>query len=204
MVYWGKDYREEQDSMKKKSIVILIIVLAAAAAAVFLWMNKGLLTGENSPAESTGVAVMKVGNLTGGTASSGNRFSGIVETQEKESVKLDSNRTLKEVLVKEGDRVQSGDPLFSYDTQNTELEIQQTQIELEKLDTSIANYNDQIAELTKQMNAANVSAADKLNYSAQILEIQTSIAQAEYDKKTKAAEIEKLKASVALKFNGNL
>ncbi len=182
--------------MKKKSIVILIVVLAAAAAAVFLWMNKGLFAGEGGETEGAGVAVMKVADLSGGMSAGGNRYSGIVETQKKEGVKLDSDRTLLEVLVQEGDHVQAGDPLFSYDTQGTQLEIQQKEIELEKLDATIANYNDQIAELTKQMNAANVSAADKLNYSAQILEIQTSIAESEYEKKTKAAEIQKLKASV--------
>ena len=182
--------------MKKKGLIVLLVLIAAAAiAAFFILKYKDSLFGGTEEASGSGVAVMRVSDLRAGTGAQ-NRYSGIVETQKKLPVKLESGKTVKEVMVTEGTHVNAGDPLFSYDTEAMDLEIQQKQIDIEKINAQIAGYNEQIAELTKQMNAANVSATDRLNYSAQILEAQTSVAQAEYDRKTKEAEIGKLRASM--------
>ena len=87
-----------------------------------------------------------------------------------------------------------GDPLFTYDTQSTQLQIQQAQLEIERMNTTISNNNTQISQLQRDMNAA--SSADKPGFSAQILQLQADNAQAEYDIKSKQAEIDKLNAAI--------
>ena len=183
--------------MKKKGVLILLIVIAAAAVAGFFvyQYRDSLFGGGEKGASGSGIAVMPVSSFAE-SASTNNRYSGVVETQKKESVKLDTNKKVKDILVEKGDHVMEGDPLFSYDTEAMDLEIQQRQIDIERINAQIVGYNEQVAELTKLMNAENVSTADRLNYSAQILEAQTAVAQAEYDKKTKDAEISKLQAAM--------
>ena len=87
-----------------------------------------------------------------------------------------------------------GHLLFTYDTQSTQLQIQQAQLEIERMNTTISNNNTQISQLQRDMNAA--SSADKPGFSAQILQLQADNAQAEYDIKSKQAEIDKLNAAI--------
>ena len=45
----------------------------------------------------------------------------MVETQKTEKVAFDTSKTLKELLVQEGQQVTKGTPLFTYDTQSIDL-----------------------------------------------------------------------------------
>jgi HlyD family secretion protein len=166
-----------------------VIVLVLAVAGVLVWWWTG-----SSTDSSGGVFVQSVSDVNTAGSAIANRYSGVVETQKTEEINFDTSKTLKELLVSEGDYVYEGDPLFSYDTQSTELEIQQAELEVERLNTNISNSNAQIAQLQKDMNSA--SSSDKLGYSAQIQQLQADVAQAEYDIKSKQAEIDKLKASL--------
>lgn len=175
---------------KKKIILAAVAVVVIAAIAFLVWFLHG-----GSSGSSGGVYVQAVSDLNGASAGLANRYSGVIETQKTESVEFDSSKMLKEILVSEGDRVSKGDPLFTYDTQSIELEIQQAELEIDRMNTTISNDNAQIAQLQKDMNAA--SSADKLGFSAQIQELQAEIAQTEYNIKSKQAEIDKLNASIA-------
>ena len=176
--------------MNKKKKILAGVIAAAAAAAVVLV----LIFTHTSSSGSGSVYVQKVKAVNARESGLMNRFSGTVETQKKEKVTLDTDRNVKKVYVKEGQKVEEGDKLFLYDTRSTDIEVQQGELEIERLKTTIDNDNTQIATLQSSMNAA--SAADKPTYSAEILELQAEVAQSEYDIKTKEAEIEKLKASM--------
>ena len=176
--------------MNKKKKILAGAIAAAAAAAVVLV----LIFTHTSSSGSGSVYVQKVKAVNARESGLMNRFSGTVETQKKEKVTLDTDRNVKKVYVKEGQKVEEGDKLFLYDTRSTDIEVQQGELEIERLKTTIDNDNTQIATLQSSMNAA--SAADKPTYSAEILELQAEVAQSEYDIKTKEAEIEKLKASM--------
>ena len=60
----------------------------------------------------------------------------MVETQKTEKVAFDTSKTLKELLVQEGQQVTKGTPLFTYDTQSIDLQIQQAELEIEKMNTT--------------------------------------------------------------------
>ncbi|MDO4490678.1 MAG: efflux RND transporter periplasmic adaptor subunit [Lachnospiraceae bacterium] len=178
--------------MKKKVITGILI------AAVLLGAAAWGITRSSGSRESAGAAVpvISVASLGGEEAGISNRFSGVVETQKKKKLKLDPEKTVKEILVSEGEHVNENDALFIYDTQKTELEIAQKELEKEKLNSSIAAANEQIAQLNDQLNKGNLSSADRMTMNAQIMENQTSIAQAEYDLKAADAEIAGMKASI--------
>lgn len=176
---------------KKKTILAIVIVLVLVAAAVLVWfLRRGGGSGSGS-----GVYVQSVSDVNAAGMSYANRYSGVIETQKTDKVDFDTTKKLNELYVSEGQRVAKGAPLFSYDTQSIELNIQQAQLAIEKMNTTISNDNGQIAQLQKDMKAA--SSAEKPSYSAQIQELQAEIAQTQYDIKTKQAEIDKLNASIA-------
>lgn len=175
---------------KKKTILAIIIVLILAAVAALIWFLRG-----NESGNSGSVYIQSVNDVNAAGISSVNRYSGVIETQKTDKVEFDTSKKLKEIYVNEGDRVAKGDALFSYDTESIELQIQQAQLSIEKLNTTVANDNEQITQLQKDMAAA--SSADKPSYSAQIQELQAEIAQTQYDIKTKQAEIDKLNNSIS-------
>ncbi|MBR1780754.1 MAG: efflux RND transporter periplasmic adaptor subunit, partial [Oscillospiraceae bacterium] len=174
----------------KKIILAVMIVAAVAAAGLAAWYFL-LPHGGNT---SGGVFVQSVSSVNMADSGIANRYSGVIETQKTEKIALDSTKKVKDVLVSEGDSVKEGDPLFTYDTESINLDIQQGELEVERLNTNVTNATNQIAQLEKDMKSA--SSSDKLGYSAQIQELQAEIAQANYDIKSKQAEIDKLRASL--------
>lgn len=179
--------------MQKKTIVAVIAataVLAVSAAGVLFFK------GGKDGAKASGVPVISVASLGASDMAVTNRFTGMVETQKKKNIMLDTEKTVKEVLVSEGAHVKEGDPLFVYNTEKTELEISQKQLEKEKQKMSAENLKEQIEQLQKQLNDGNLTSTDRMTLNAQVLEHQTAIAQAEYDQKALDAEIAGLKAAV--------
>ncbi len=166
--------------MKKKRIVIGVIIAAAAAGAIF-WAVRHF--GGSGDA----VYVQSVAELNYATSGGyQNRFSGVVEPQQTQEVAFVAGSTLEEIYVEEGDEVSIGDKLFAYDTAALKLAIQQADLELEQLRTTITTSKSQIAELQKEEKTAK--GADKASLSAQIQSLQVEVSQAEYDIKTKEAE----------------
>ena len=136
----------------------------------------------------TAVYVQSVADLTGlGAIAPGDRFAGIVVSENVTEVNRDSNKTIKELLVKAGDDVTEGQVLFSYDTDQLQLALDKQRLELEQLQATIENYKDQIADLEKQRN--RVKEADKLQYTVQIQSLQVDLKEAELNQKTKEQDI---------------
>lgn len=171
------------------AIAIACAVVAAIVAVVLVVGSSG--------GSGDAVYVQRVSDVniasTGGTAT---RYAGVVESQDTQKVQFDSSRTLGELRVAEGDHVDKGDVLFTYDTEATQLEVEQGELEIEQKQTNISDNEAQIKSLQSQMASAS-NAADRLSYSAQIQQLQADVAQATYDVKTKQSEVDRLKAIVA-------
>ena len=136
----------------------------------------------------TAVYVQSVAELSGlGGIAPGDRFAGIVVSENVAEVNRDSDKTIKELLVKAGDDVTEGQILFSYDTDQLQLALDKQRLELEQLQATIENYKDQIADLEKQRN--RVKEADKLQYTVQIQSLQVDLKEAELNQKTKEQDI---------------
>ena len=142
--------------MKKKGIVILIICILLIGLGVGLFFL--LRGGKADKGNGKLVYVEKVENLIGGYLGQDSRFMGVVESQETKNVEKDPDKNVKEILVKVGDVVKEGDPLFTYDTQQAELDIESKAIELESMKNSGKKYKK--GSLTAIANM-NIEAADK-------------------------------------------
>ena len=143
-------------SKKKVGIIIGVIAAAVVAAGVGFYFLKGRSSGGNSADK---VYVEKVSAIMNQSAGINNRYSGVVEPQETLEINKDSERKVKEVYVSVGDEVEEGTVLFSYDTEELQMQIDQAKLEMEGIANDISNSNAQIAELQKNLDQYNSSNA---------------------------------------------
>ncbi len=178
--------------MKKKKWLIAVIVLAALLLAGALWFFLG--RGGVTSSEEV-VYVSTVNTITNqGSLGIQQRFSGVVEPQQTYEVTAQSDRTIKEVHVEKGQDVTVGTPLFTYDTEQSQSELDQANLDLERLKNDIVNLNEQIATLEKEKRSAGED--EKLNYTTQIQTAQNDIKKTEYSIKSKEIEIAKLQDNI--------
>ncbi|WP_449073750.1 efflux RND transporter periplasmic adaptor subunit [Ruminococcus sp.] len=181
--------------MGKSKKIIIGTVAGVTAAAVCV---SGVLVWHHHSKSSSvdGVAyVMPIRDVkSAANTVSDLQFSGVVEPQETKEIKLDTSKKVADVAVKEGDHVNAGDPLFTYDVESMQLELQQGNVDIERMENEIASNKQQIAQLESEKK--NASADDKLTYTTQIQSLQTDIAKTEYDIKTKKIELEKLQNTI--------
>ena len=166
--------------MKRLSALILVFTLLFSLCAC----------GSDS---ENAVYVQSVANLShlGGIAP-GDRFAGVVVSENVAQVKKDEDKTVAELLVKEGDDVTQGQELFRYDTDQLSLDLDRKNLELEQLKLTIENYKSQITELENQRSWAG---ADKqLEYTVQIQTVQLDLKEAELNLKAKQTELDQAKA----------
>lgn len=154
--------------MKKWIAAALALCLALSLAAC----------GEQLPS----VYVQNVGKLMNmGTVAPGDRFAGIVVSEDTAQIEKDHEMMVEELFVKAGDDVKEGDALFTYDTQQLQLNHDKLLLEQEQLVASIENYNNQIAELEwERSNAEN-----KLEYTIQIQSTQLDLKEAQINLRAK-------------------
>lgn len=180
--------------MKKKKVGIIIGVVAAVIVIAVVIVCVVLFGGKGGGNSSDKVYVEQVSAIMKQMTVSGNRFSGIVEPQETLEVNKDSERTVKELKVAVGDTVEVGTVLFSYDTDDIQMQIDQAKLDMESITNEITSYNGQIADLQREKAAA--PAESQFEYTTQIQTLQTSIRQCEYNKQSKQAEIDRLQRSI--------
>ena len=129
----------------------------------------------------------------------GDRFPGIVVSENVTEINKDGDKTIAELLVKEGDDVAEGQDLFSYDTDALQLALDKQRLELEQLEATIDNYYSQIMTLERDRDRA--SANNKLQYTIEIQSAQLDLKEAEMNLKTKQTEVQ---ASEALLENATV
>ena len=151
--------------------------------------------GSGSSGEGTAY-VETVENLTGQNASLGmiNRYAGVIEPQGTWSVTRNSDVEVEEIYVSEGDEVEEGQALFVYSTTKYEEDLQQAQIDLERLHNEYDSTVDTIAQLEKEKKSA--SSSEQANYTVQIKEQNLSLKDKDLDIQMKEAEIEKLESNI--------
>ena len=149
-----------------------------------------LLTLAACGAKEGAVYVQSVADLASlGGIAPGDRFAGIVVSENVAEINKDGEKSIAELLVREGDDVTEGQELFSYDTEELQLTLDKQRLELEQLNATIENYKDQIADLEKDRN--RVGTADKLQYTVQIQSLQVDLKEAELNVKAKETEVAK-------------
>lgn len=181
--------------MKKKKI---ILTGAAIAAVVVIGIGAWALFGRSSTDASTEnvVYVNSVENLMNPGSGNGavNRFAGVVETQKQVDIQQSQDKTVKDIYVEVGQEVSKGDPLFSYDTEKSQEDLEKAKLELERINNNIGNKQNEIAALEKEKKSAGNDA--QLDYTMQIQSAQMELKQSEYEKKSKQVEIQKLQDTI--------
>jgi len=117
----------------------------------------------------------------------GDRFAGIVVSENVTEIKKDSEKTVKELLVSAGDDVREGQILFSYDTEEVQLTLDKQRLELEQLQGTLKSHQDKITTLQRQSN--NTSGTTKLKYTLEIQSAQIDLKETEIKIKAKEKEI---------------
>ena len=180
--------------MKKWMICILLSLLALS------------LMGCGS--DESAVYVQSVADLSGmGVIAPGDRFAGMVVSENVTEIKKDSDKAIGELLVKEGDDVVEGQELFNYDTDDLQLSLDKQKLELEQMQATIDNYKEQIADLEEERESA--SGSDQLEYTIQIQTLQVDLKEAEINIKAKQTAVEQSAAllentSVTSPVNGRI
>jgi len=174
----------------------------------FLLIMAMLLTLCGCGSSGSGVYVQSVAELSrlGGIAP-GDRFAGMVVSENVTEIDKDSSKTVAELLVKEGQDVTEGQELFSYDTEQLQLALDKQRLEKEQLLATIENYKSQIKELEKAEKKANGN--NKLQYTVQIQSMQVDLKEAELNLQAKEREVAKseevmLNASVVSPVTGRV
>lgn len=175
--------------MKKKTILIIVCaVVVLGVAAFFGWRYLG-----GSADDGTGIYVQSAAELNMYSAPSTTVFAGVVESQESVPVDPQSGKKVAELLVKEGEIVTEGQPLFRYDTDAIKLDIQQAELDLELNEQNIESLKEEIEELT--FYADNTTPEGQIN-AARIQQLEVDIATREYEQKQKKNELARLKESL--------
>lgn len=128
----------------KKLIIFLLVILVlggAGAGGVFAYQN---YRKENLTAE-----FVYVSNLNWGYYDEGSMTSeGNITNDYAQSI-YPEDKTVKEVLVKEGDSVDVGTPLLVYDTTQEELQVEMKELELQGIKNKITLANRELERLKK-------------------------------------------------------
>ena len=141
-----------------------------------------LLSGCGGSKESVYVQSVEALSNMGGIAP-GDHFLGLVVSEHVTKIEKDSDKAVKELLVQEGDDVKEGQELFSYDTDELQLNYDKKCLELEQLKASIDSYKTQIKQLENER--AFVTGSEKLRYTLEIQTTQLDMKEAELNLKAK-------------------
>lgn len=169
----------------KKLIISLIVLLVLIIIGLVV---RGILKKKSDSAQNIDFGDESV-------IATSNYYPGIIEPEQKYDINLDSERTIESINVKVGDKVTAGQTLFTYQSKDYSLQIQQAKLEIEGIDASIKNTQDQIAALNQEK--ASASTEMKLQYESQIQDLNAELKQSELQKQTKSAEIDSLNKKVA-------
>lgn len=126
--------------MKMKKVIAITVGLVVACGAVgggiygYKSYQQGQLIAEVQP-----VSYINMG-YWGDTETS----YGMVTNDSVQEIYLKDSKTVKEVLVQEGDTVAVGDPLVRYDTAEVHIEIERKKLEISDLENKIALANHEL------------------------------------------------------------
>lgn len=156
----------------------------------FLVAASLLLALSGCSAKETGVYVQKVADLTAmGSIGASDRFGGIVVSESVTEIQKDSDKTIAELFVREGDDVSEGQELFSYDTEELQLNLEKQILQVEQLEATIENAKAQIEKLEKELERASSNTKPELFIQLRTAQIEQT--ESELNLKTKQGEVKK-------------
>ena len=174
---------------KKLAAIIGVVVVAVGAGVFFIVMNLGGSVEGTAYVESV-KDIISLGSANG----MNNRYTGEVEAQDSWKIELQSDLSVEECYVEEGDQVKEGDKLFSYNTEELKLARQRAELEVETLQNENSQLERDIKTYQSDLDSADTR--EKIELQTEILTAQTTIKKNEYSINSAKDEIDDLKKNI--------
>lgn len=129
--------------MKKRNVIVAVL-LAVAVAGGSIGGYYGFRS-MNRPV----TMVYAVSELSSGYWGDNMTLDGMITSDASQNVYLSTEQKVKEVLVKEGDTVEEGDVLMTYDTTAKELELETMELEQKQNELKLDQAKKQLKQLKK-------------------------------------------------------
>ena len=177
----SKKEKKEKAKVKKIAIIVIsiIVILAVVSVGLFFVLRKD---GNNSDNK---IATQSVKIFTENMNLFQNKYAGMVVAQDTIKIKKDTELKVKELYVEKGQTVEKGQKLFEYDTTENSNKVEQTKLEIEKMENSIANSKKQIQNLLEESKTR----PDDPEISIEIQTLENDIKQTEYNIKIGRAHV---------------
>ena len=175
-----------------KGIITAAVICGLAAGGWGLYRHFGGQVSHSS--EKVFVQKVATLNTVDGANLFAHDFAGVIVAQKTVDVKYDTQQTVDEILVKDGDEVKKGDKLLTYDVEQMQVSIDTAKLEIERLQNEIESCNNEIAQYERDKQTADGDAAVSLT--ASILQQQSQIKKTEFEIKKKNLELSKLENSL--------
>lgn len=146
-------------SMKKRIIIGISTVLAILVLGVGIGVVVKKTGGKSVP-------VVPVSDLSWGYWGSDVNISGTVTSNASQEVHLNDRQIVEEVFVKEGDVVDVGTPLLTFDMTMTSLNLESEKLDKEGLEIRKNGLEGEISRLKKKKPISQTAAGDKEKYSS--------------------------------------
>lgn len=180
--------------MRKKIIIgsILIIVIG-------LFIGFNIAKNQAKPASTAAIKTVK---LTPKEITSTVMTPGTLSFFEEQFIYEEEEKgKLKEIAVKEGEKVKAGTPLLTYENKELELEEQQQALAVESSTLNLEQLQNRLSELEEKKAGANIkSERDQLQLELRAAELEQK--QAEISQEKVKAQIEDL--TVHSKIDGTV
>lgn len=125
--------------ISKKKLLVIVIVVAAAVV--------GCVLGVKHQRNSRTAQVTPVSDLSDSYWGDEVYSSGQIRNDQTQSVYVEKDSTIKEVYVEEGQEVEVGDKLLTYDTTSAELDYKMKELEVEKLKNDLSIAQNELKKL---------------------------------------------------------
>ncbi|MGN0466793.1 MAG: efflux RND transporter periplasmic adaptor subunit [Lachnospiraceae bacterium] len=180
---------------KKKTLRIGSIGLGVVILSAIVFFVLNTFFGNKLSKEKVYVDSVKTLVSLGDVSGAMNRYAGVVEPQDTWNIQKNSDKKVKEIFVQEGQSVEKGTKLFSYDVEDIQMNLEQARLEVERIQNDITSMQNQVNTL--QQESAKANADERLDYTIQIQSTQASIKKSEYELRSKSAEVTKLEQSIS-------
>ena len=129
--------------MKKRNVIV-----AALLAVAIVGGSIGGYYGFRSMNRPV-TMVYAVSELSSGYWGDNMTLDGMITSDASQNIYLSTEQKVKEVLVQEGDTVQEGDVLMSYDTTTKELELETMELDQKQTGLKLDQAKEQLEKLKK-------------------------------------------------------
>ena len=136
----------------------LIIIAVTSVVGICIVVGAGLLIKKNNDSNSQ-VTVMPVSSISGEWYGSEMYSSGIITSDVSQDVYLTDGQVVQEVFVAEGDIVDVGDELMSYDMTLVSIDLEKAKMQQQIIDLKLEAATNELEKLKKTKPISSSSAS---------------------------------------------